>query len=137
MSNSDASDKVNRSFWLQRLEGLKYFVLVTGQSHLHLSTRGKRCAAEQRHVKKLKQYFFPHSARVMSPTVFSTFCLVFIRHTTFTASCWACKRVGMKSPLRIHSLLSTLQLGERGTRKNGRGSTRSTPTLEAPLTTPW
>ena len=49
-----------------------------------------------------------HSDSERSPTVFSAFCLVFILHTTFTASCWACIRVGTKSPFLIHSLLSTL-----------------------------
>ena len=50
----------------------------------------------------------------MSPTAFSKFSLVFILHTTLTASCWACSRLGMKSPLRIHSLLSTLPRREKG-----------------------
>ena len=51
---------------------------------------------------------FTYSAIVRRPTVVSGLSLTFERATTFTASCWACKRVGMKSPLRIHSLLSTL-----------------------------
>lgn len=59
MSYSDPSHKVNRSLWLQRLEGLKYFVLVTSQSHLYLGTRGKRCATEQRHVIEAKAVLLP------------------------------------------------------------------------------
>lgn len=49
-----------------------------------------------------------HSLSVSSPIDVSMFSLVLKRATTFTASCWACSLVGIKSPLRIHSLLSTL-----------------------------
>ena len=59
-------------------------------------------------VSRVVWCYYTYSARLSSPTEFSTFCLVFMRVTTFTASCWDWSRVGIKSPLRIHSLLSTL-----------------------------
>lgn len=49
-----------------------------------------------------------HLAKVMRPTLFSGFCLVFEWQTKLTASCCAWSLVGRKSPFLIHSLLSTL-----------------------------
>ena len=117
MSDSNGSDKVDRSLWLQRLQSFEYFVLIHSQCHMHLGTVS---CMEVRTTIMWTELFVVcvcvytracdsvYSASDKSPTVFSTFCLVFILHTTFTASCCACMRVGMKSPLRIHSLLSTL-----------------------------
>ena len=83
MSNSDGSHKVDSSLWFQRLQGFEYFVLVCGQCHVYLGTGRNCCQSVCEHVCVC----LPHSASDRSPTVFSTFCLVFIRHTTFTASC--------------------------------------------------
>lgn len=56
-------------------------------------------------VKLLKIYF----ANVSRPTLFSGLDLVFEWQTMLTASCWAWSRLGMKSPFRMNSLLSTLK----------------------------
>lgn len=53
-------------------------------------------------------------AKVMSPTLFSGLLRVFEWHTMLTASCWACRRVGRKSPFLMYSLLSTLAQREGG-----------------------
>ena len=48
------------------------------------------------------------SASVMSPTLLSGLDLSLDWVTRLTASCWAWRRVGRKSPLRMYSELSTL-----------------------------
>lgn len=56
-------------------------------------------------LKWIAAYF----AMEMRPTLFSGLLRVFEWHTMLTASCWACSRVGRKSPFRMYSLLSTLR----------------------------
>lgn len=56
-------------------------------------------------------------AKVMSPTLFSGLLRVFEWHTMLTASCWACRRVGKKSPFLMYSLLSTLKHRAQGKRE--------------------
>lgn len=46
---------------------------------------------------------------VIRPTLFSGLLRVLVWQTMLTASCWACSRVGRKSPFRMYSLLSTLE----------------------------
>lgn len=53
----------------------------------------------------------------MSPTLFSGLLRVFEWHTMLTASCWACRRVGKKSPFLMYSLLSTLKHRAQGKRE--------------------
>lgn len=57
----------------------------------------------------------------MRPTLFSGLLRVFEWQTMLTASCWACRRVGRKSPFRMYSLLSTLS-GEEARAGGGQGS---------------
>lgn len=62
-----------------------------------------------------------YSESVNNPTWFSGFDLVLAWNINETASCCACMRVGIKSPSRIKSLLSTLKRNEekrRTRRKN-------------------
>lgn len=56
-------------------------------------------------LKWIAAYF----AMEIRPTLFSGLLRVFEWHTMLTASCWACSRVGRKSPFRMYSLLSTLR----------------------------
>jgi hypothetical protein len=55
------------------------------------------------------QFANSYLANVSSPTLFSGLDLVFEWQTMLTASCWAWSRLGMKSPFRMNSLLSTLK----------------------------
>lgn len=56
--------------------------------------------------RRIGTYVFP--AIVITPTVFSGFDWVFVPKMTLTASDWALRREGAKSPFLMYSELSTL-----------------------------